>query len=63
MLILKYKAQYKFKFKSQRNCKEKMDTIELPEIWPLAIDNLPISGRPIWRLTEGKHIVKLGSYT
>ena len=24
-----------------------------------AISNLPVVGKPIWRLTEGKHIVKL----
>ena len=36
-----------------------MDTIEVPEICALAINNLPIVGRPNWRLTEGKHIVKL----
>ena len=36
-----------------------MDTIVVPEVCALAIGRLPIVGRPIWRLTEGKHIVKL----
>ena len=36
-----------------------MDTTEVPEVCALAIGRLPIVGRPIWRLTEGKHIVKL----
>ena len=36
-----------------------MDTIEVPSVCALALNNLPIVGRPIWRLTEGKHIVKL----
>ena len=36
-----------------------MSSIEVPEVCALAINNLPIVGRPIWRLTEGKHIVKL----
>ena len=36
-----------------------MNSIEVPEVCALAINNLPIVGRPIWRLTEGKHIVKL----
>ena len=36
-----------------------MDTIEVPQVCALALNNLPIVGRPIWRLTEGKHIVKL----
>ena len=36
-----------------------MDTILVPEVCALAIGRLPIVGRPIWRLTEGKHIVKL----
>ena len=38
-----------------------MDTIEVPQdlVSALALNNLPIVGRPIWRLTEGKHIVKL----
>ena len=36
-----------------------MDTILVPEVCALAIGILPIVGRPIWRLTEGKHIVKL----
>ena len=36
-----------------------MDTIEVPQICALELNNLPIVGRPIWRLTEGKHIVKL----
>ena len=44
--------------KSQRN-KTVMNSIEVPEVCALAINNLPIVGRPIWRLTEGKHIVKL----
>ena len=35
-----------------------MNSIEVPEVCALAINNLPIVGRPIWRLTEGKHIVK-----
>ena len=34
-----------------------MDTIEVPEVCALAIGSLPVVGRPIWRLTEGKHIV------
>ena len=45
-------------FQSQRN-KTVMNTMEVPEVCALAINNLPIVGRPIWRLTEGKHIVKL----
>ena len=36
-----------------------MTLIEVPEKCALAINNMPIVGRPIWRLTEGKHIVKL----
>ena len=36
-----------------------MDTIEVPSVCALALNNLPIVVRPIWRLTEGKHIVKL----
>ena len=36
-----------------------MDTIEVPQVCTLVLNNLPIVGRPIWRLTEGKHIVKL----
>ena len=36
-----------------------MASIEVPEVYALASNNLPIVGRPIWRLTEGKHIVKL----
>ena len=36
-----------------------MDTILVPEVCALAIGRLPIVGRPIWRLTEGMHIVKL----
>ena len=36
-----------------------MDTIQEPEVCALAISRLPIVGRPIWRLTEAKHIVKL----
>ena len=36
-----------------------MESIEVPTVCALAINNLPIVGRPIWRLTEGKHIVKL----
>ena len=36
-----------------------MDTTEVPQVCALALNNLPIVGRPIWRLTEGKHIVKL----
>ena len=36
-----------------------MDTIEVPEVCALAIGRMPIVGRPIWRLTEGKHTVKL----
>ena len=36
-----------------------MDTIRVPEVCALAISRLPIVGRLIWRLTEGKHIVKL----
>ena len=36
-----------------------MDTTEVPEVCALAISRLPIVGKPIWRLTEGKHIVKL----
>ena len=36
-----------------------MSFIEVPEVCALAVNNLPIVGRPIWRLTEGKHIVKL----
>ena len=35
------------------------DTIEVPEVCALAISRLPIIGRPIWRWTEGRHIVKL----
>ena len=36
-----------------------MNSIEVPEVCALAINNLPVVGRPIWRHTEGKHIVKL----
>ena len=36
-----------------------MENILVPEVCTLAIGRLPIVGRPIWRLTEGKHIVKL----
>ena len=31
----------------------------MPQVCALALNNLAIVGRPIWRLTEGKHIVKL----
>ena len=31
----------------------------MPSVCALALNNLLIVGRPIWRLTEGKHIVKL----
>ena len=36
-----------------------MENILVPEVCALAIGRLPIVGRPKWRLTEGKHIVKL----
>ena len=36
-----------------------MDTVEVPEICALAINNLQIVGRHIWHLNEGKLIVKL----
>ena len=36
-----------------------MENILVPEVCALAIGRLPIVGRPIWRLPEGKHIVKL----
>ena len=36
-----------------------MTLIDVPETCALAINNMPIVGRPIWRLTEGKHITKL----
>ena len=36
-----------------------MSSIEVPDVCALAINNLPIVGMPIWRITEGKHIVKL----
>ena len=36
-----------------------MDTIEVSQVCALALNNLPIVGRLIWCLTEGKHIVKL----
>ena len=36
-----------------------MTLINVPETCALAINNMPIVGRPIWRLTEGKHIAKL----
>ena len=36
-----------------------MDTIEVSQVCTLALNNLPIVGRLIWCLTEGKHIVKL----
>ena len=36
-----------------------MESLEVPTVCALAINNLPIVSRPIWRLTEGKHIVKL----
>ena len=47
--------------KSQRNKREDhtMDTIEVPQVCALALNNLPIVGQPIWRLMGGKHIVKL----
>ena len=36
-----------------------MRLIDVPETCALAINNMPIVGRPIWWLTEGKHIAKL----
>ena len=36
-----------------------MTLLDVPETCALAINNKPVVGRPIWRLTEGKHTVKL----
>ena len=36
-----------------------MTLLDVPETRVLAINNKLVVGRPIWRLTEGKHIVKL----
>ena len=36
-----------------------MTLIDVPETCAPAINNMHIVSRPIWRLTEGKHIAKL----
>ena len=36
-----------------------MRLIDVPETCALAINNMPVAGRPIWRLIESKHIAKL----
>ena len=36
-----------------------MTLIDVPDTCALAINNMLIVGRPIWRLTEGKHIARL----